>query len=166
MLFLDLATKDIKADQGWESLTLSKQLPRKNYLKMRLTTQNRLKDIFEDKRGQSQKWWRREKVEIRLEFFESLNGTADFILWNSEQGNREWLLLRKLFEKKDSFRREAIYCTVCQRHIPVKYGVRHFLKHVGLRINNRLIQERSHIFVQYVRNISLWSMSWDIFQSM
>ena len=38
------------------------------------------------KRGQSQKWWRRENVEIRLEFFESLNGTTDFLLWNSEQG--------------------------------------------------------------------------------
>ena len=57
----------------------------KNYLKIRLTTQqlsflisnilckivvndlnnqNILKDIFEDKRGQSRKWWRREKVEI------------------------------------------------------------------------------------------------------
>ena len=42
-----------------------------------LNNQNILKDIFEDKRGQSQKWWRREKVEIRLEFFESLNGTTD-----------------------------------------------------------------------------------------
>ena len=58
----------------------------KNYLKIRLTTQqlsflisnilckivvndllnnqNILKDIFEEKRGQRQKWWRREKVEI------------------------------------------------------------------------------------------------------
>ena len=36
-------------------------------------------------------------------------------------------------------------CTVYQRHIPVKYVMRHFLKHVGLRINKRLIQERSHI---------------------
>ena len=43
-----------------------------------LDNQNILKDIFEDKRGQCQKWWRREKVETRLEFFESLNGTTDF----------------------------------------------------------------------------------------
>ena len=76
-------------------------MSRKNYLKMRLTTQqiisnilckivvndvinkqNILKDIFEDKRGQSQKWWRRE---------------TDFLLWNSEQGTGEWLLIRKLF---------------------------------------------------------------------
>ena len=91
----------------------------KNYLKIRLTTQqlsflisnilckivvndllnnqNILKDIFEDKRGQCQKRWRREKVETRLEFFESLNGTTDFLLWNSEQGTGEWLLLRKWF---------------------------------------------------------------------
>ena len=34
------------------------------------------------------------------------------------------------------------------RHIPVKYVMRHFLKHVGLRINKRLIQERSQILVQ------------------
>ena len=75
----------------------------KNYLKIRLTTQqlsflisnilckmvvndllnnqNILKDIFEDKRGQWQKWWRRERVEMRLEFFESLNGITDFLLW-------------------------------------------------------------------------------------
>ena len=46
-------------------------------------------------------------------------------------------------------------CTVCQKHIPVKYVGRHFLKHVGLRINKRLIQERSHIPVQYVTDISL-----------
>ena len=59
--------------------------------------QNILKDIFEDKRGQCQKWWRREKVETRLEFFESLNGTTDFLLWNSEQGTRGWLLPRKWF---------------------------------------------------------------------
>jgi len=45
--------------------------------------------------------------------------------------------------------------TVCQRHIPVKYVMRRFLKHVGLRINKRLIQERSHILVQYVTDISL-----------
>ena len=48
---------------------------------------NILKDIFEEKRGQSEKLCRREKVEIRLEFFESLNGTTDFLLvlrlkWN------------------------------------------------------------------------------------
>ena len=86
----------------------------KNYLKIRLTTQqlsflisnilckivvndllnnqNILKDIFEDKRGQ-----RRENVKIRLEFFESWNGTIDFLLWNSEQGSGEWLLIRKWF---------------------------------------------------------------------
>ena len=29
-----------------------------------LNNQNILKDIFEEKRGQRQKWWRREKVEI------------------------------------------------------------------------------------------------------
>ena len=51
-----------------------------------LNNQNILKDIFEDKRGQCQKLWRIETVEIRLEFFESLNGTTDFLLWNSEQG--------------------------------------------------------------------------------
>ena len=72
----------------------------------------------------------------------------------------------------DSFRRKAIYlysmsqtypypCTVCHRHIPVKNVVRHFLKHVGLGINKRLFQERSHILVQYVtdKSISLYSMS-------
>ena len=32
-------------------------------------------------------------------------------------------------------------CTVCHRHIPVKNVVRHFLKHVGLGINKRLIHE-------------------------
>ena len=84
----------------------------KDYLKIRLTTQqlsflisnilckivvndllnnqNILKDIFEDKRGQ-----RRENVKIRSEFFESWNGTIDFLLWNSEQGSGEWLLFRK-----------------------------------------------------------------------
>ena len=46
-------------------------------------------------------------------------------------------------------------CTVCQRRIPVKYVMRHFLEHVGLRINKRLIQERSHILVQYVTDLSL-----------
>ena len=46
-----------------------------------LNNQNILKDIFEDKRGQWQKWWRRESVEMRLEFFESLNGITDFLLW-------------------------------------------------------------------------------------
>ena len=46
-------------------------------------------------------------------------------------------------------------CTVCQRHIPVKYVMRHFLEHVGLRIDKRLIQERSHILVQYVTDLSL-----------
>ena len=56
----------------------------KTYLKTYLKTNY--------KRGQSQKWWRRENVEIRLEFFESLNGTTDFLLWNSEQGTREWLV--------------------------------------------------------------------------
>ena len=61
----------------------------KTYLKTYLKTNY--------KRGQSQKWWRRENVEIRLEFFESLNGTTDFLLWNSEQGTGEWLLLRKWF---------------------------------------------------------------------
>ena len=60
-----------------------------------LDNQNILKDIFEDKRGQCQTWWRREKVEIRLEFFESSNGTTDFLLWNSEQRTGEWLLHRK-----------------------------------------------------------------------
>ena len=43
------------------------------------------------------KRWRRENVEIGLESFESLNGTTDFLLWNSEQGTGEWLLIRKLF---------------------------------------------------------------------
>ena len=42
-----------------------------------LNNQNILKDIFEEKRGQSEKLCRREKVEIRLEFFESLNGITD-----------------------------------------------------------------------------------------
>ena len=37
------------------------------------------------------------KTYIMLEFFESLNDTKDFLLWNSEQGTGEWLLLRKLF---------------------------------------------------------------------
>ena len=46
-----------------------------------LNNQNILKDIFEDKKGQWQKWWRRERVEMRLEFFESLNGITDFLLW-------------------------------------------------------------------------------------
>ena len=32
-----------------------------------------------------------------LEFFESLNDTRDFLLWNSEQETGEWLLLRKWF---------------------------------------------------------------------
>ena len=35
--------------------------------------------------------------EKRLKFFESLNDTTDFLLWNSEQWTGEWLLLRKLF---------------------------------------------------------------------
>ena len=39
---------------------------------------------------------------------------------------------------------------ILEKYIPVKYVVRHFLKHVGLRINKRLIQERT---------ISLYSMS-------
>ena len=30
-------------------------------------------------------------------------------------------------------------CTVCHRHIPVKNVERHFLKHVGLGINKRLL---------------------------
>jgi len=52
-----------------------------------LNNPNILKDIFEEKRGQSEKLCRREKVEIRLEFFESLNDTTDFLLvlrlkWN------------------------------------------------------------------------------------
>ena len=29
--------------------------------------------------------------------FKSLNGTTDFLLWNSDQGTGEWLLLRKWF---------------------------------------------------------------------
>ena len=32
-------------------------------------------------------------------------------------------------------------CTVCHRQIPVKNVERHFLKHVGLGINKRLIHE-------------------------
>ena len=35
--------------------------------------------------------------EKRLKFFESLNDTTDFLLWNSEQWTGEWLLLRKWF---------------------------------------------------------------------
>ena len=43
--------------------------------------------------------------------------------------------------------------TVFHRHIPVKNVVRHFLKHVGLGIDKRLFQERSHILVQYVTDM-------------
>ena len=50
----------------------------KTYLKTYLKTNY--------KRGQSQKWWRRENVEIRLEFFESLNGQQIF---SCEIVNRE-----------------------------------------------------------------------------
>ena len=37
-------------------------------------------------------------------------------------------------------------CTVCHRHIPVKNVVRHFLKHVVLGINKRLIHESLQVF--------------------
>ena len=57
-----------------------------------LNNQNILKDIFEEKRGQRQKWWRREKVET---FWIFKWHTKDFLFWNSEQWTGEWLLLRK-----------------------------------------------------------------------
>ena len=128
----------------------------KNYLKIRLTTQqlsflisnilckivvndllnnqNILKDIFEDKRGQSQKWWRRENVEIRLEFFESLNGTTDFLLWNSEQGTREWLVffvIRNFIEIQFLF---ILYWCVMER------------SHLKYYMNNECFHEKGIYF--------------------
>ena len=128
----------------------------KNYLKIRLTTQqlsflisnilckivvndllnnqNILKDIFEDKRGQCQKWWRREKVEIRLEFFESLNGTTDFLLWNSEQGTREWLVffvIRNFIEIQFLF---ILYWCVMER------------SHLKYYMNNECLHEKGIYF--------------------
>ena len=57
----------------------------------------------------------------------------------------------KPFLGRSPFWGEAIFW----RHIPVKYVMRHFLKHVGLGINKRLFQERSHILVLYVKDISM-----------
>ena len=57
----------------------------------------------------------------------------------------------KPFLGRSPFWGEAIFW----RHIPVKNVVRHFLKHVGLGINKRLFQGRSHILVLYIRDISL-----------
>ena len=69
----------------------------KNYLKIRLTTQqlsflisNILCKIVVNDVLNNQ------NIKM-LEFFESLNDTRDFLFWNSKQGTGEWLLLRKLF---------------------------------------------------------------------
>ena len=133
-------------------------MSRKNYLKMRLTTQqlsflhsnilckivvndllnnpNILKDIFEEKRGQSEKLCRREKVEIRLEFFESLNGTTDFLLWNSEQG--KWLvffIIRNFIEIQFLF---ILYWCVMERS--------HLKYHEQCIMNNKCFYEKGIYF--------------------
>ena len=69
-----------------------------------LNNQNILKDIFEDKRGQWQKWWRRERVEMRLEFFESLNGITHLLLWKLFRSKWlfSWMSVRWILRLPDS----------------------------------------------------------------
>ena len=62
---------------------------------------------------------------------------------------------RETFQQNTHSGGKSYPCTVCHRHILVNNVERHFLKHVGLGINKRLIQERSHFLVQYVTDISL-----------
>ena len=92
----------------------------KNYLKIRLTTQqlsflisnilckiivndlnnqNILKDIFEDKlqKRSKPKMMKKRKCWNKVGIFRIFKWTTDFLLWNSEQGTGEWLLLRKWF---------------------------------------------------------------------
>ena len=73
------------------------------------------------------------------------------IFWGDMIFRGEVIFGEKPFLGRSPFWGEAIFW----RHIPVKNVVRHFLKHVGLGINKRLFQERSHILVLYVKDISL-----------
>ena len=121
----------------------------KNYLKIRLTTQqlsflisnilckiivndlknqNILKDIFEDKlqKRSKPKMMKKRKCWNKVGIFRIFKWTTDFVLWNSEQGTGEWLLLGKWFGT--FFTSKSLFSWMSVRGFFYKGGEWEFLK--------------------------------------